>query len=85
MVSKTFKYCSKVQKTVVIFTQIGKNYVTMKDKEKSKVRRHFSYNLLSAAVGTLSSSGGDGIWEEIDVSLTIERLILKFKFCLYTY
>ena len=62
MVSETFKYFNDVKKLR-----------RMKDKEKSKVRRHFSYNLLSAAVGTLSSSGGDGIWEEMDVSLTIER------------
>jgi hypothetical protein len=39
----------------------------MTNKEKLKVRRHFSYSLLSAAVGMLSSSGGDGIWEELEV------------------
>ena len=48
----------------------------MTDKEKLKVRRHFSYNLLSAAVGMMSSSGGDGIWEEMDVSRKSDNLLI---------
>lgn len=48
----------------------------MNDKEKLKVRRHFSYNLLSAAVGMMSSSGGDGIWEEMDVSRKSDNLLI---------
>lgn len=68
-------------RNLVLSTAQKSSNTMMKDKEKSKVRRHFSYNLLSAAVGTLSSSGGDGIWEEMDVSLTIERF-LNLQFCI---
>jgi len=36
-------------------------------RHKAKVCRHFSYGLISAAMGRTSGQGGDGIWEEQEV------------------
>lgn len=41
--------------------------VSRREREKAKICRHFSYDLIFSAMARTTAKGGDGVWEEQEV------------------
>jgi hypothetical protein len=52
--------------------------ITEKQRDKAKICRHFSYELIASAMALTETAGGSGVWEEQEVIQHIIPFIFEF-------